>query len=142
MRCTVIEGGRAERQRRWWIEAGRFKLDVLKPRRLNFLISQRPKLLLDASEHQGFFGRCQTFPFSAPTKMLQRRLHRCYPPPLCPTCSLEQTAAIMAAFVAHLQEARWKVDALCAPHIGERSEKALIASDSPAPTALCGDDRS
>jgi hypothetical protein len=36
-----------------------------------------------------------------------------------------------------MEEGRWKVDALGAPHIGERSEKALIASDSPAPTALC-----
>jgi predicted PolB exonuclease-like 3'-5' exonuclease len=34
----------------------------------------------------------------------------------------------IGALVAHLQEGRWKVDALGAPHIGERSEKALIAS--------------
>src|SRR6476659_6662710 len=78
MCCTVIEGGRAERQRRGWIEAGRFDLEVLKPRRLNFAVSERAKLLLDAFGHEGFFGRCQTFSLPAPTKMLQPRLDHCF----------------------------------------------------------------
>jgi len=42
-----------------------------KPWRLYFVIGQRTKKLLDASEYEGLFGRCQTIPFPAPTKMLQ-----------------------------------------------------------------------
>jgi 3'-5' exonuclease len=34
----------------------------------------------------------------------------------------------IGALVAHLEESRWVVDALGAPHVGERSEKALISS--------------
>jgi predicted PolB exonuclease-like 3'-5' exonuclease len=34
----------------------------------------------------------------------------------------------IGALVAHREENRWAVDALGAPHVGERSEKALIAS--------------
>jgi predicted PolB exonuclease-like 3'-5' exonuclease len=34
----------------------------------------------------------------------------------------------IGALVAHQEEGRWKVDALGAPHVGERSEKALISS--------------
>jgi predicted PolB exonuclease-like 3'-5' exonuclease len=34
----------------------------------------------------------------------------------------------IGALVAHQVEGRWKVDALGAPHVGERSEKALIAA--------------
>jgi len=34
----------------------------------------------------------------------------------------------LTALVAHQENGRWTVDALGAPHIGERSEKALISS--------------
>jgi len=34
----------------------------------------------------------------------------------------------IGALVAHREDSRWVVDALGAPHVGERSEKALIAS--------------
>jgi predicted PolB exonuclease-like 3'-5' exonuclease len=34
----------------------------------------------------------------------------------------------IGALIAHREEGRWEVDALGAPHIGERSEKALISS--------------
>jgi predicted PolB exonuclease-like 3'-5' exonuclease len=34
----------------------------------------------------------------------------------------------IGALVAHQEEGRWKVDALGAPHVGERTEKALISS--------------
>jgi predicted PolB exonuclease-like 3'-5' exonuclease len=34
----------------------------------------------------------------------------------------------IGALVAHREESRWVVDALGAPHVGERSEKALISS--------------
>ena len=34
----------------------------------------------------------------------------------------------IGALVAHREESRWTVDALGAPHIGERSEKSLISS--------------
>jgi hypothetical protein len=39
---------------------------------------ERAKLLLDASEYEGLFGRCQTFSLPAPTKMLQPRLDHCF----------------------------------------------------------------
>jgi 3'-5' exonuclease len=34
----------------------------------------------------------------------------------------------IGALVAHQENGRWTVDALGAPHVGERSEKALISS--------------
>ena len=34
----------------------------------------------------------------------------------------------IGALIAHQEDGRWVVDALGAPHIGERSEKALISS--------------
>ena len=34
----------------------------------------------------------------------------------------------IGALIAHEEEGRWAVDALGAPHVGERSEKALISS--------------
>jgi 3'-5' exonuclease len=34
----------------------------------------------------------------------------------------------IGALVAHREDSRWAVDALGAPHVGERSEKALISS--------------
>src|ERR1700693_4028581 len=34
----------------------------------------------------------------------------------------------IGALVAHQEEGRWQVDAVGAPHVGDRSEKALIAS--------------
>src|SRR6266704_2532451 len=34
----------------------------------------------------------------------------------------------IGALVAHQQDGRWTVDALGAPHVGERPEKALIGS--------------
>jgi 3'-5' exonuclease len=34
----------------------------------------------------------------------------------------------IGALIAHEEDGRWAVDALGAPHVGERSEKALISS--------------
>ena len=39
-----------------------------------------------------------------------------------------QSIICIGALVAHREESRWAVDALGAPHIGERSEKSLISS--------------
>jgi hypothetical protein len=80
MCCTVIKRGRAERQRRGWIDPGRFKLEVVQPGWFDFAFSQRTKPLLDAPQHKGLFIRRQTFAFPAPTEMLQPRLRHCFPP--------------------------------------------------------------
>jgi 3'-5' exonuclease len=55
-------------------------------------------------------------------------IYRHLPSPLAETGNDAPARANVAALIAHQDGGQWTIDALGAPHVGERSEKALISS--------------